>query len=347
MAALTGTERIARALRLEEPDCVPFIELPNAATREKVLPGASLYDAIEHFDLDAIDLDDRGFRGYLTEQVGEGLFRNQWGTVVRTVQGTLPHPVGPAIRSEKDLESWKLPDPDEPARYALVREMVHRYKGQRAIIVSFADPFNVSNEVRGPTDHYMDFVRNPHLVDRLASLVRDYYVRYMRNCVEVGVDAIWVKGDYATTKWPMLSREHFARHVIPVLKKLVDEARDLGVFVMKHTDGNIYPILDLIVDTGIHGLHPIDPNAGMDLGDVKDKYGHRLCLMGNVDCARILTWGTVEEVREDVRRCIRQAARGGGYICMSSNSIHPAVKPENYVAMVEAVREYGKYPISI
>lgn len=145
----------------------------------------------------------------------------------------------------------------------------------------------------------------------------------------------------------MLSREHFARHVIPVLKDLVDEAKSLGVFVMKHTDGNIYPILDLIVDTGIHGLHPIDPNAGMDLGDVKEKYGHRICLMGNVDCAYVLTWGTVEEVREDVRRCIRQAARGGGYICMSSNSIHPAVKPENYAEMVRAVHEMGQYPISI
>ena len=145
----------------------------------------------------------------------------------------------------------------------------------------------------------------------------------------------------------MLSREHFARHVIPVLKTLVDEAKSLGVFVMKHTDGNIYPILDLIVDTGIHGLHPIDPNAGMDLGDVKEKYGHRICLMGNVDCAYVLTWGTVEEVREDVRRCIRQAAKGGGYICMSSNSIHPAVKPENYAEMVRAVHELGQYPISI
>lgn len=326
---------------------MPFFEPPNATIRQELLPGASLHDAIEHFDLDAIDIDDRGYPGYLTEQVGEGRFRNQWGTIVRAVPGTLPHPVEPAVGSEKDLETWELPDPDDPARYNTVREMVRRYKGERAIIVSFADPFNVANEVRGAANHYMDFVRNPDLVDRLAGLIRDYYISYVRNCVEVGVDAIWVKGDYATTKWPMLSREHFARHVIPVLKTLVDEARSLDVFVMKHTDGNIYPILDLIVDTGIHGLHPIDPNAGMDLGDVKEKYGDRLCLMGNVDCAHVLTWGTLDEVREDVRRCIRQAARGGGYICMSSNSIHPAVKPENYAEMVKAVREYGNYPISI
>ena len=93
-------------------------------------------------------------------------------------------------------------------------------------------------------------------------------------------------------------------------------------------------IIDLIVDTGINGLHPIDPNAGMDLGLVKEKYGDRICLMGNDDCAHILTWGTIEEVRAEVKRCSRQAARSGGHICMSSNSIHSAVKPENYIEMV-------------
>ena len=144
-----------------------------------------------------------------------------------------------------------------------------------------------------------------------------------------------------------MSREHFAKHVIPVLKALVDEAKNRGAYFVKHTDGNIMPIIDMIIDTGIDGLHPIDPNAGMDLGEVKEKYGHRVCLVGNVDCAYTLTWGTLEEVREDVKRCIKQAASGGGYICMSSNAIHSAVKPENYVEMVKAIHEYGEYPISI
>ena len=103
----------------------------------------------------------------------------------------------------------------------------------------------------------------------------------------------------------------------------------------------------MLVDTGIHGIHPIDPGAGMDLREAKKKYGNRICLIGNVDCTYILTWGTLEEVREDVKRCIKQAAQGGGFICRASQSIHSAVKPENYVEMVHAIREYGEYPINI
>jgi len=347
MKTLTGVERIFKTLQLQEPDRIPFYEGPNDKIMKEILPGASFDDAVEYFDLDGVEVDDRVIPCYLVEKLDVSHFRNQWGTVVRVTSEALPHPVEPAVKVEKDLDSWSPPDPDDPLRYERLTELVKRYKGQRAIITSFADPFNVANEVRGAAAHYMDFIRNPDLVDRLAELIRDYYLKYIRNCIEIGVDIIWVKGDYATTKWPMLSREHFAKHVIPVLKSLVDEAKSRGAYVFKHTDGNIWPIIDLIIDTGIHGLHPIDPNAGMDLGEVKQKYGHRICLMGNVDCAHILTWGTTDEVREDVKRCIRQAARGGGYICMSSNSIHSAVKPENYVEMVKAIREYGNYPISI
>ena len=349
MATLTGAERIFTTLQLKEPDRVPIYEGPNRNIREKVLgPDATAFDAIEHFDLDGVGMDDRSTPAWHGENLdASGIyFKNQWGTVNRVTSESLPHPVEGAVKSEKDLDTWQLPDPDDPRCYQFLKEIIKRYKGQRAIIASFQDPFNVANEVRGATNHYMDFVRNPDLVDRLSGLIRDYYLRYITNCVEAGADIIHITGDYATTKWPMLSREHFARHVIPVLKSLIDHARSLGVYATKHTDGNIMPIIDQIIDAGIQGLHPIDPVAGMDLGEVKKQYGDRICLIGNVNCAYTLTWGSLEEVREEVKRCIRQAAPGGGYILMSSNSIHSAVKPENYVEMVRACREYGNYPVS-
>ena len=86
--------------------------------------------------------------------------------------------------------------------------------------------------------------------------------------------------------------------------------------------------------------------AGMDLAEVGAKYPD-LCLMGNVNCGATLSWKSTEEVRQEVKECIRKAGYGGGYICMSSNSIHSGVKPENYVAMIKAVREFGKYPLEL
>lgn len=105
--------------------------------------------------------------------------------------------------------------------------------------------------------------------------------------------------------------------------------------------------MDLLLETEIDGLHPIDPMAGMDLGEVKKKYGDRLCLMGNINCGATLSWKSEEEVRKEVREAIKKAGYGGGYICLSSNSIHSGVKPQNYIAMVNAIREFGRYPLQL
>jgi uroporphyrinogen decarboxylase len=83
----------------------------------------------------------------------------------------------------------------------------------------------------------------------------------------------------------------------------------------------------------------------MDLEEGKTKLGNRICLAGNVDTANLLISGKPEEVQQSVKECIRKAGKGGGYICMSSNTIHAKVKPENYIAMVDAVRKYGQYPL--
>jgi uroporphyrinogen decarboxylase len=103
--------------------------------------------------------------------------------------------------------------------------------------------------------------------------------------------------------------------------------------------------MDIILDTGVDAINPFDPIAGMDLGEGKTKLGDRICLTGNVDTADLLISGNYEDVQRYVAECIRKAGKGGGYICMSSNTIHAKVDPEKYIAMVDAVRKFGKYPL--
>jgi uroporphyrinogen decarboxylase len=103
----------------------------------------------------------------------------------------------------------------------------------------------------------------------------------------------------------------------------------------------------MIVDSGIDCLDPIDPQAGMDLAKVKAQYGHRIALKGNVDCGLLMTFGTPDEVVEATKEALRQGAPGGGFILSSSNSIHSAVKPENYQALLDTWKAYGQYPLRL
>jgi len=99
----------------------------------------------------------------------------------------------------------------------------------------------------------------------------------------------------------------------------------------------------MIVSTGIDGLNPIEPVAGMDLTTVKRLVGAKVCLLGNIDCGHLLSHGTPEQVEKAVIQAIQDAGEGGGYIITSSNSIHSSVDPANYTAMIRAVSCHGAY----
>ena len=117
--------------------------------------------------------------------------------------------------------------------------------------------------------------------------------------------------------------------------------------VIKHSDGNIWPLLDMIVEAGADAINPLEPSAGMDIAEVKAKYGRQVCLVGNIDCGDLLSHGTPEQVEAAVKQCIADAGPGGGFILSSSNSIHSSVKPENFVAMVRATHKWGGYPLAL
>jgi uroporphyrinogen decarboxylase len=122
----------------------------------------------------------------------------------------------------------------------------------------------------------------------------------------------------------------------------------MGAPVMMHSDGNIRPLLDLIVaGTEINAYHPIERGAGMDLREVKRSFGHRICLIGNVDNKTTLVTGTADDVRWEAIGCIKTAARGGGYILASDHSLKDDMPNENIFALYETGKKFGKYPISV
>jgi len=347
---MTNLERVIKALNCEEPDVVPTLELlHDKKVREAILPGGSYPDFIEHLDIDGYMLFDKVYAWkYETVDEGKGIKKDQWGALVQFSSEALGHPIQPAIQSEKDLDNYVPPDPDEEWRYKELKSAIKRFKGQRAIIAQATDIFDIAKEsLTGDVAYFEAMLENPTLIDRVNEIVLNYNLKYIKNCIELGADILCVTGDFAMTRQPFVSPDLTARFLIPALKKQVDLGHSMGVLVFKHTDGNIMPIADLLVGTGINGLHPIDPMAGLDLGDMKTRYGDKLCLIGNINCGPTLSWKSEEEVRQEVKEAIRKAGHGGGYICASSNSIHSGVKPENYVAMVKAVRDYGKYPLEL
>jgi len=348
MAKYTHAERLFRALERKEPDMVPhFEESIDGKIMNAILPGASYEEFIEYMDWDALVHRDRSFIKEEVLSESPRIVRDEWGAVKRYTREIDPIPIEAPIKSEKDLESYKPPDPDEERRFELLERWVKRYKGERAIVAFVTDHNAITSDILGFSERLMAFYTNPELVLRVHQIVLDYLLRYINNATAAGADLVFIVGDWAYKNGPMFSLEHLNKFVLPPFKAMVQEAKKRGVYVMKHSDGNCWPFLDSIIETGVDAFQPVDPMADMDIGEVKQRYGDRLCLMGNVNCGSTLTFGTVAEVQRETKEVIRKAGIGGGLIAASSNSIHSAVKPENYVEMVRTIREYGKYPLDI
>ena len=173
--------------------------------------------------------------------------------------------------------------------------------------------------------------------------------RMAQNAVEAnkrqhaaGVDVAILCSDYCYNSGPFLSPAMFDEYITPFLAKICKAGRDDGMLMIKHTDGNIMPIISSLVEAGPNALHSIDPMAGVDIREVKKMYGDRVALCGNVHCAAMQT-GTDEEVRASAEYCLKYGGEGGGYIFATSNVPFKGMPPERYKMILDIWKEKRKY----
>ena len=157
-----------------------------------------------------------------------------------------------------------------------------------------------------------------------------------------GLDGFALCSDYCFNSGPFLSPRMFGEIITPYLTRLIAGQRELGYYVIKHTDGNIMPILDDLVSARPHALHSIDPQANVDIAEVKRLVGDRVALIGNVNCG-LLSTGTDEEVVESARYALRHGMPGGGYVFSTSNCIYTGMPLHRYELMLDVWRREGNY----
>lgn len=190
---------------------------------------------------------------------------------------------------------------------------------------------------------YVDFsyllFDNPEEVDRRARDLFDRGLERARKWIDAGAEAIITASDLADNHGPFFNPEQMDRYVLPSLRKFAEKMKEAGVFSIIHTDGDMVPLLEGVVRSGVNAMQAVDPTAGMDLAETKRRVNGRLCLCGNVDCGLLMT-GTPEKVYEAAKACLTAGAPGGGFVFGASNAVVNQTPIENYRAMMEAWREF-------
>jgi uroporphyrinogen decarboxylase len=359
---MNGRERILTALEPREPDRVPLYihginEAPIIGIGRHVTEGlpepkqihqmndlekAKLVDTLllihEEFCIDGFT----SFEINHLREVDSEHAEDDWGVVYRRSPHGLPVPLGHPIQNADDLDRYAPPSPKR--EHLLLLDLGReRFGGQVALFWLMRGAFVLSWRLAGMPNLMVKMHRDPPFVHRLAAMTTAFNLQLLEMLAEAGLDVLVVEDDIADDRSSLISPAHFGEFIAPYNRKLVERAHELGLKAVRHSDGNLWGLLDLFLDSGYDGLNPLEPQAGMHLGEVKAYCGDRLCLLGNIDCVDLLPNGTPEQVEIAVKQAIEDAAEGGGLIICSSNSLHPGVDPENCIAMFEATRKHGVY----
>lgn len=288
------------------------------------------------------------------EKLDEETYRNKKGDIYRisaTTHDLMPYYrnpdayVAPTLQSvQEEIDALEEEPAGDPAdsRWELVHHAVREMKDTHFILLLCGDVafpgFGLTEEA-----FWMNLLLEPEICRKLAELQGKRLLRQIPVFAQLGVDGIMPCGDLGSSQGMLASPKIYRDMVYPWNKAQSDKAHEVGLKVLKHCCGHVWPVIDEFAEI-YDAYEGIQASGGMDIKALKERVGNRLCLWGGIWHEHIIL-GSVEDIRNDARYAFTHAAPGGGYIMGSSHSLAVDAKRENILEMKRCRDEWGVYPI--
>jgi uroporphyrinogen decarboxylase len=344
-------ERFLTAVRNRQPDRVPMFDFLFQKPIYQALIGRTpggynARDAVEcalALNHDGIWLPFGGFNGFQPQYLAENVYVDEWGTTYQSNESAWPidAPIDYPIKARADLNQYRAPDPTLPGRTNELDMARKLDTDGLAITGGVTGPFTTCWLLMGYERICYYLYDDPQLLVDIFRIANDYNKEAARLAVAAGAEAMWISDDLGDSSRGFMRLNHFRQYYLPYLDELVSWVDGLGVPVLLHCCGRFIDYLPDLAQTKISAIHPLQRTAGMDLRWVKDHYGQRFAIIGNIDSSRTLPFGTKEDVAREVIESIDIAAPGGGYVLASDHSLHDGIPVENILELSRVGSEYG------
>jgi len=376
-STLRKVERVRKALSHKEPDRIPVHEFywtSFLARWRQELGLARDANPYEYYDLDlmvVIPNLDPHIRQIETirDNENERLVRTGYGAFVRKVYAfPMPEYVGFEADSIDKVKAFQFDDPADQRRFTAIMDdhvncvgddriehatssFIERVRGSYQDFAVFGTVIDASEfMVRsiGQANTLLWIGLYPEVIGEFAGRINDFMAELLQAQIEAAggmLDGIYLAGDVAYVKGLLFAPDYWRRYFKPGLKAMCDLSHRHGLPVFYHGCGNVSDILADFIEVGIDAVHPLEAKAGLDVVDIRKRFGHKLAFFGNMD-VRLWGRGNHQEIEAYTLRKLN-AAKGGGYIFSSDHSVPGSVSGETYDYAVGLVRERGAYPLDL
>jgi uroporphyrinogen decarboxylase len=357
---LTSRERVDLALRREPADRVPRAESfwPETIPLWRSQGLSPDTDLAARFGYDIVGagwVDHQARPGFVevveetpqwvTRRDGNGAILRYW----KNKSGTPEH-VRFTVDSTDKWQALKkdllaVPTARRVDTEGTLRAMHAAREASRWFCWASVECFEVAKDVVGHEILCCAMAEDPEWARDIYETETDVALRTLDHLEQSGVEyhGAWIYGDIAYNHGPFCSPRMYRELVMPAHARLVNWFKARGLPVIYHTDGDFRPLIPPMLEIGIDCFQPLEAKAGVDVRELKPRYGDRVALMGNIDIMTLIT-NDLEAVEAEVAAKIPIAKEGGGYIYHSDHSIPPGVTWQTYQFLMDRVESHGRYP---
>lgn len=351
-------ERVLAAFSHDEPDRVPVDYCANAEIDAALKAHFGLAEDDGEGLADALEIDFRGvfvrYAGPELHEAPPGRRVDDRGARMRWVEhgaggywDFCDFPLAGTLTMDQ-ARSWPFPDPDD-FDYAAVPSAIDA-AGDRAVVLGGAGVSCIINNIgsiRGMDNALCDVTTGEPagmvLIDRFNQMQLEVTRRLLAAADGRG-DLLCLGEDLGTQDGPIVHPDVFETVIRPRTQRFIDEAKRHDLPVMFHCCGSSSWAYDSLIDMGVDIIDTVQPEpVNMDLAMLKRRYGDRLSFHGAISTGGVLSFGTVDQVRDEVRRVLDIMMPGGGYALAPTHAIQSNSPVENVLTMYQTAREYGVY----
>jgi hypothetical protein len=358
--AQTACERVRAVLDGRLPDRVPFFDNYWPQFREHYLAERGLpadTDLRERFDHDLVVMvpvmgpwpSKAGALG--RDSRGHVLMRDDFGLVTADMPDAMSMSVQVdcAVKERRDLDRLPFEDPADEARTAKLAAELPGVCARYCPVFKLGGPFSRTWRLRGIQQFLEDLAADEPFAREMVERMTDHLIAVGRAAVErtdVPRIQLHVADDFAARSAPLISPVLYERVFLPNLKKLVAAFHALGFKVSYESEGNTWPMLDLLDEAGVDGLAYMEPRAGMRIERIRERFGDRFFFLGNVCNVQVLPGGNRARIAREVRRVL-SCAQQGGYMGLSAHSVGSDVSPDAYDYFWGLMDRFARYPMDL